>query len=119
MQSTGLNLRHVADQDAAVCLHAVRQNGMALRFIFRPSRRVQQPDVRASGDALQYLSGASEENAMPAASRHGRNGSSLRLVRQRREALCMAPRRHPRLSSGRPGTGCHEQGRPGREKRFA
>ena len=65
VKENGMYLKRLKkSQTPKICLTAVRQNGMALRFIENPSPKLMLEAIKSSGITVQYLNELSEEDIL-------------------------------------------------------
>ena len=73
-------------QTEALCLAAVKQNGMALRYVRDQTEEICMEAVKENGYALVYVGDQTEEMCMEAVKQ---NGVALQYVRDQTKKICM------------------------------
>ena len=71
VRNNGLALRYVMEQTEAICLEAVRNNGWALRYVKEQNEAICMAAVRNNGGALMYVKEQNEAICLEAVRKNG------------------------------------------------
>ena len=84
MSMFGSILRFMENQNEALCLKAVKQNGLALRFVKDQTEEICWEAIRQNAEALEYVKNQTREICLEAIKKYA---GALDLVRDQSEEL--------------------------------
>lgn len=88
VKKDGLHLRRITkNQTLEICLAAVKQNGLALKYVAHQTPELCLMAIQQNPWALKYVENQTEKLCLEAVKQ---NGYLLDLVRQQTEEICLA-----------------------------
>jgi hypothetical protein len=87
VREDGMALRYMKEQTPEICLEAVRQDSRALRYVKEQTTEICLETVRQDGRALQFVKQQTPAICLEAVKSDGR---ALRYAKRQTEKLCLA-----------------------------